>query len=98
MKNGNLRKILMTPLGKLLPKHSEKEANHHLTQLILQGGSFMAARFGATEIKAMLYSLLPCPINLVFRERALCKMELWSGFFSANDKTLRRFADLMLTV
>ena len=51
MKNGTLRKIIMTPMGKLLPKHSPDEANARLTRLILHGRPFMAARFGAVEVK-----------------------------------------------
>lgn len=37
MKQGVLRKIIMTPMGKLLPKHTPDEANTRLTQLITDG-------------------------------------------------------------
>lgn len=96
MKNGTLRKIVMTPLGKLLPKHTPDEADARLTRLILRGRPFMAARFGAVEIKAMLYSLLPWPLGKVFRKWAVHDMNMNAGFFPANDETLRRFARLML--
>lgn len=96
MRNGILRKIVMAPAKKLLPKHSDKEAQGHLTHLIQSGKPIMVARFGAVEIKAMLYSLLPWPFGKMFRKWAVHDMEMNAGFFPINKTNLRRFAELML--
>lgn len=68
----------------------------YMTERIESGEPFMAARFGATEIKALLYVLLPWPFGQLFRKWGLHDMENNSGFFPANRKTLKRFANLML--
>lgn len=57
----------------------------------------MAARFGAVEIKAMLYVLLPWPLRLAFRKWALHDMEYNAGFFPLTYPPLKRFANLMLS-
>lgn len=86
----------MTPTRLLLPKHTPDEANIRLTQLLLSNRPFMAARFGAVEIKAMLYTLFPWPFRNAFRRWAFHDMNMNAGFFPANDETLRRFTHLML--
>lgn len=87
---------LFKKIGELQPKHSEAEGNKRLTELIVSEKPFMAARFGSVEVKAMLYSLLPRPLGKAFRKWATEYMRMNAGFFPTDDKSLRRFAELML--
>lgn len=81
---------------KLLPMHSTEEAMAYMTERIESGEPLMAARFGAVEIKAMLYVMLPWPFCRAFRKWALHDMEVNAGFFPLTKEYLRRFTKLML--
>jgi len=56
----------------------------------------MIARFGSTEIKAILYPFLPFPIRIFLKKRILGNMDTLSGFFPSNDTTIRRFSKMMI--
>ncbi len=55
----------------------------------------MIARFGATEIKAVVLPLLPRPLQGLLRNRFAERLRLYSGVFPSGEATLRRFATLM---
>jgi hypothetical protein len=56
----------------------------------------MIARFGSTEIKAILYPFLPWPFRTYFRNRIFSNMEILSGFFPSNEVSIRAFSKLMI--
>ena len=56
----------------------------------------MIARFGSTEIKAILYPHMPWVIRKIIKHRILRNMETLSGFFPSNDETINKFSDLMM--
>jgi hypothetical protein len=55
----------------------------------------MIARFGSTEIKAVLFPELPGLFRRGIRERVLGNMETLSGFFPSTDDSISRFSNLM---
>ncbi|MBO9584150.1 MAG: hypothetical protein J7574_08325 [Flavobacterium sp.] len=55
----------------------------------------MIARFGSTEIKAILYPKAPKIIRPLIKSRVFTNMETLSGFFPANEKTISQFSDMM---
>jgi hypothetical protein len=56
----------------------------------------MIARFGSTEIKAVLYPFFPLLLRIIFKKRIFGNMETLSGFFAINDDNIRRFSKLMI--
>lgn len=57
----------------------------------------MIARFGSTEIKAILYPFLPWPFRFYFKNRIFSNMEILSGFFPSNEASIRAFSKLMIS-
>lgn len=62
MKDNIIRKSIWKIKDKMYPVHTEREANQYIEERIKEGSPLMIARFGAVEIKAFLYKLLPPPI------------------------------------
>jgi hypothetical protein len=62
------------------------------------GGSkpAMIARFGSTEIKAVLFPFLPRLIQEAVRQRVVNRMQIFSGFFPPSEPAVRRFSEMML--
>ena len=56
----------------------------------------MIARFGSTEIKAILYPYLPWPFRFYLKNRIFSNMEILSGFFPSNEESIRAFSKLMI--
>ncbi|KHJ38170.1 hypothetical protein PBAC_17110 [Pedobacter glucosidilyticus] len=56
----------------------------------------MIARFGSTEIKAILYPSLPFYIRPFVKRRIFNNMNVLSGFFPSNEKSIRKFSEMML--
>jgi hypothetical protein len=56
----------------------------------------MIARFGSTEIKAILYPYIPYLFRLLFKKRILNNMDILSGFFPSNDNTIKKFSKMMI--
>lgn len=56
----------------------------------------MIARFGSTEIKAILYPNMPWVIRKIIKAEVFKNMETLSGFFPSNDETIKKFSDLMM--
>lgn len=55
----------------------------------------MIARFGSVEIKAVLYPKLPSVLQPLIKNRIFNTMCINAGFFPSNDKTIRKFSELM---
>jgi len=66
-----------------------------IRQELVKSGASMIARFGSTEIKAILYPRMPFPLRVLFKKRFLGNMETLSGFFPSNPETIGRFSKLM---
>ncbi len=78
-----------TPLeGNLVGELIKKE--------LLSTEPIMIARFGSTEIKAILYPYIPSLFRIIFRRRIFNNMDMLSGFFPSNDATIRRFSKMMI--
>ena len=92
----SLRAKVMKLTRKLLPIHNTEEAMAYMNERIESGEPFMAARFGAVEIKAMLFVLLPWPIRCAFKKWALHDMEMNAGFFPVSQESLKKFTKIML--
>jgi hypothetical protein len=56
----------------------------------------MIARFGSTEIKAILYPKTPTIIQPFIKGRVFTNMQMLSGFFPSNEKTIRQFSEMMV--
>lgn len=56
----------------------------------------MIARFGSTEIKAILYPFFPLFIRMIFKKRILGNMDTLSGFFPSNEANIRKFSKMMI--
>lgn len=55
----------------------------------------MIARFGAVEIKGVLYPILPFGFRCIFKRRIFGAMETNAGFFPVNKASIKRFSELM---
>ena len=63
---------------------------------LLEGnGPGMIARFGSTEIKAVLWPHLPWIVRRVAERRVISNMTVASGFFPPARAAIRRFSSLM---
>lgn len=59
MKNNVARKFLFKLKASVLQTHTASEANTYLQKMLASDKPIMVARFGAVEIKAVLYGILP---------------------------------------
>ncbi len=55
----------------------------------------MIARFGSTEIKAIIYPHLPLLIRPFVKSSFFLNMEILSGFFPSTENNIKKFSDLM---
>ncbi len=79
----------------LMPALTGDEAQQILAEAVTGGQPLMVARFGATEIKAVLYGYLPFPFHLLAKAHSIKYMPIYSGFFPATPHSLKKFAHLM---
>lgn len=56
----------------------------------------MIARFGSTEIKAILFPQSPYILKTLLRKRVFTNMETLSGFFPATEENIQKFANQMI--
>lgn len=81
----------------------EDKASSLIKTELLADKPSMIARFGSTEIKAVLYPKLPLFFKGVFKKmmkynpesKEFLNMRVLSGFFPSNSQTIKRFSDLM---
>ena len=55
----------------------------------------MIARFGSTEIKAVLFPKMPLILRILLRDRVYSRMRDLSGFFSLSDEAIEKFSNMM---
>lgn len=70
MRNNLFRKILFGLSNKLNPRMPLDAANTFLKKRLADDQPLMVARFGAVEIKSLIYSILPPPDKS--RPKTLC--------------------------
>lgn len=78
-----------------LRRLEEGVATAAIRELLETNGPGMIARFGATEIKAVLWPHLPWVVKRVVERRVISNMMVASGFFPPARAALERFSALM---
>jgi hypothetical protein len=78
-----------------LAQLEEGAATAAIRVLLESNGAGMIARFGSTEIKAVLWPHLPWVVKHVVTRRVISNMTLASGFFPPARAPLERFSALM---
>ena len=79
---------------RLFPVESLETAQLILADLIERGNPLMIARFGAVEIKALLYERSPLLFSFL-KGYTYNHMENNAGFFPVNKTMLARYAEIM---
>ena len=95
MNNNYLRKSIFALRDALWPVMDEVSANRLIADKIQEGQLMMVARFGAVEIKGVLYGTLPPPINLIVKGYCERHMHNNAGFFPVDKPNVKQFARLM---
>ena len=72
-----------------------EEGGRVIRERVDRGSPCMIARVGATEIKAVVYPMLPQLLRRAVSRRFSERLRLFSGVFPSGEDTLRRFAALM---
>lgn len=80
----------------LLPKVTGEAACELIQKGLLSEHPLMIARFGAVEIKAVLYSILPLPVKYLLTNYVHKHLHTNAGFFPINDKAINKFGKLMI--
>lgn len=85
-----IKKILYTPPqeGEVCTTIIKKELENEKPSMI--------ARFGSTEIKAILYPSFPFYVRPFVKKRVFENMFTLSGFFPSNEQSIRKFSKMML--
>lgn len=66
-----------------------------IRELLESNSPAMTARFGSTEIKAVLWPRLPWGVKRLAERRVFSNMNVASGFFPPSREAIQRFAALM---
>jgi len=78
-----------------LPRLEEGAATAAIRRLVERNASGMIARFGSTEIKAVVLPHLPWVVKRVLERRVTLTMVAASGFFPPSRAAIERFSTLM---
>lgn len=89
-----LRNLIFYLKRRLFPVESLETAQLILAELIERGNPLMIARFGAVEIKALLYERSPLLFSFL-KGYTYNHMENNAGFFPVNKTMLARYAEIM---
>jgi hypothetical protein len=84
----------MTP-DMSLPELAEGAAPAQIRGILERTAPGMIARFGSTEIKAVLWPRLPWAVRRVVERRVISNMMVASGFFPPARAAIERFSALM---
>lgn len=79
----------------LYPMPPEEAGRGVVREELGRTGPSMIARFGSTEIKAILYPKMPPPLRMALKKRVLGNMETLSGFFPPTVRMIGAFSELM---
>lgn len=94
--NKIVRKFISRINNWILPKHGGEDACDYIISCLNSSKPIMVARFGAVEIKAVLYGILPPPICKILRKYCKGHLHNNAGFFPLNDTSIKKFARIML--
>lgn len=78
-----------------LPRLEEGAATAAIRGLLERNAPGMIARFGSTEIKAVLWPRLPWVVKRLVERRVIMNMTVASGFFPPARAAIERFSALM---
>jgi hypothetical protein len=76
-------------------KLDDSAASAAIRGLLEKGAPAMIARFGSTEIKAVLWPRFPWIVKRVLERRVITNMMVASGFFPPERSAIERFSVLM---
>lgn len=90
-----IRKLIFGIAEFVMPKKSILESNQLMAEAIDENKPMMAARFGAVEIKAVLYGI--CPLfSLCLKNYVYAHFGRNAGFFPMEELGIKRFSNMML--
>lgn len=89
-----LRNIIFGIKSRLMPTISGEEAQQSLVDAVMGGQPLMVARFGAVEIKAILYKSFPW-LSMFLKEYTYRHIGNNAGFFPVDECLLKRYTLLM---
>ena len=78
-----------------LPQLEERAATAAIRGLLERNAPGMIARFGSTEIKAVLWPRFPWVVKRLVEQRVFSDMTMASGFFPPSREAIERFSVLM---
>lgn len=79
------------------PSLTSNEDGTNIIREEIQGNTpSMIARFGANEIKAVLFPLLPSIVKPFVRKRIFSKMQDSAGFFPMKEDAIEKFSRMMV--
>lgn len=87
----NLRSLIFSLKEKIMPVYRGSEAQAILKNGIGGGKPLMVARFGAVEIKALLYEMYPL-LSPLLKRYTYRHLGNNAGFFPLNETMLKRYA------
>ena len=76
--------------------NSEKNNQSFLYNKVLSGKPAMIARFGANEIKAVLYPRFPSLLKFFLKKLIFRRMFTGAGFFPSNEENIVKFSKIMI--
>lgn len=91
-----VRDFFINIVNFFLLRNKESDFNFIISNKIKANEPLMIARFGAVEIKCIIYCLLPFYLRFVLRDYVYKRMPLNAGFFPPSEKNFFLFSDLML--
>ena len=65
-----------------------------LYEYLKNKNSYMVARLGATESKAVIYPKIPKFLKPLVKNIIFKRMYIWSGFFPVNEENIKKFSIL----
>jgi hypothetical protein len=95
--SNSISRIFHLALNKIfITETLEEEISSKLIQAgLVNSGPFMVARFGSTEIKAILYPHIPFFLKPFVEKKILDDMRMSSGFFPSNKESILKFSEMM---
>lgn len=94
--NKIIRHILSLINKKAIPKKSGEEAYILIKDSLTSDRPIMIGRFGAVEIKSVLYAVLPFPLKFLLKSYVYNHIHTNTGFFPVNEEAINKFSKLMI--
>ena len=79
-----------------LPTLKNGDGSQVIQRILEKPEAAMIARFGAVEIKGVIYSKLPWPLRQLFRKKVFSTMKINAGFFSIDEQSIDAFSKMMV--